>query len=145
MKTTIYIPTYALIVCLMFQLTGCAAMFHGTSDQINIQSADPDAKIFMDNVLIGKGSAMASVKRNTQHTVTARKNECSDHVVQTQNSFDAISLLGILIDFGIITMLVIDWGATGAMWKTDPLIYNVTPICDKPKASYMPLLLQPRS
>ncbi len=134
-----------LVVCLLFQLTGCAAMFHGSSDQITIQSADSDAKIFMDNVLIGKGSAMASVKRNTQYSLAAKKDGCSDHVVQTQNSFDAVSLLGILIDFGLITMLVIDWGATGAMWKTDPLIYHVTPICDRPKASYMPLLLLPRS
>jgi hypothetical protein len=27
-------------------------------------------------------------------------------------------------------MLVVDWAATGAMWKTDPLLYNVTPNCD---------------
>ena len=54
-----------IIVVLLFQLTGCAAMFHGSSDQITIQSADSDSKIYMDNVLIGKGTAMASVKRNT--------------------------------------------------------------------------------
>lgn len=135
----------ALLVCLMVQLTGCAAMFHGSSDQITIQSADSEAKIFMDNVLIGKGSAMASVKRNTQYTLAARKDGCSDQMVQTRNSFDAISLLGIFIDFGLISMLVIDWGATGAMWKTDPLIYHVTPICDRPKASYVPLIFQPIS
>src|SRR5437867_11814066 len=59
--------TLLVTLVLTFQLSGCAAMFHGSSDQITIQSADSDAKIYMDNVLIGKGTATASVKRNTQH------------------------------------------------------------------------------
>jgi hypothetical protein len=110
----------AILVMFAVQLSGCAAMFHGTSDQITIQSPDPDAKIYLDNMLVGKGTAMASVKRNTQHTIVAKKEGCSDNSVQTQTTFDAVSLLGVLIDWGIISMLVVDWGATGAMWKPDP-------------------------
>ena len=90
---------------MIFHLTGCAAMFHGSSDQITIQSADPDSKIYMDNVLIGKGTAMASVKRNTTHSVIAKKQGCADNLVQTENSFDAVSLLGFFLDFGVISML----------------------------------------
>ncbi len=106
------IVALVLIVALSFQLAGCAAIFHGTSDQITVQSADPDAKIYLDNQLIGKGTAVATVKRNTVHTVAAKKRGCADNLAQTQNSFDAVSLLGIFIDFGIISMLVIDWAAT---------------------------------
>lgn len=36
-----------LIVILVFQLTGCAAMFHGTNDQVTVTSGDPDAKLYM--------------------------------------------------------------------------------------------------
>ena len=126
-----------VVAILLLQLTGCAAMFHGSSDQITIQSADPDSKIYMDNVLIGKGTAMASVKRNTTHSIIAKKQGCADNLVQTENSFDAVSLLGFFIDFGVISMLVIDWAATGAMWKTDPLVYHVTPICDTPQSAHL--------
>ena len=120
-----------LVLVLGFQMLGCAAMFHGTSDQIIIQSGDPEARIYLDNVLIGKGSSMATVKRNTTYAVSAKKRGCTDNLVQTQTSFDAVSMLGIFLDFGIVSMLVVDWAATGAMWKTDPLVYHVTPICDR--------------
>ena len=122
-----------LIVILVFQLTGCAAMFHGTNDQVTVTSGDPDAKLYMDATYLGKGSGTAIVKRNTVHTVFARKQGCADGIAQTQTSFDAVSLLGILIDWGLISMLVVDWAATGAMWKTDPLLYHVTPNCDTPE------------
>ena len=121
-----------MVVILFAVYTGCAAMFHGTSDQITIQSPDPDAKIYLDNMLIGKGTAMASVKRNTQHNIVTKKDGCHEQLVQTGTSFDPVSLLGVLIDFGVISMLVIDWGATGAMWKVDPLVYHPAPICDTP-------------
>lgn len=122
--------TRMLIIVLAIQLTGCAAMFHGSNDQVTVTSGDPEAKLYVDATYLGKGSGTTFVKRNTVHTVFARKNGCADGIVQTQTSFDSVSLLGILIDFGVISMLVVDWGATGAMWKTDPLLYSVTPNCD---------------
>ena len=141
--------TAASIILIVFatQMTGCAAMFHGTSDQITIQSPDPEAKIYLDNMLVGKGTAMASVKRNTQHTIVAKKEGCSDNFVQTQTAFDPVTLLGVLIDWGIISVLVVDWGVTGAMWKTDPLVYHPNPICDTPTTagnSNMPIMFTGR-
>lgn len=129
-----------VLVALMVNLTGCAAMFHGTSDQITVQSADPEAKLYLDNVLIGKGSAVATVKRNSIHAVSAKKRGCSDSLAQTETRFDAISLLDFLIDWGLISFLVVDWGATGAAWKTDPLVYHVTPICDEPELTQNSML-----
>lgn len=121
--------TKMLVILLVIQLTGCAAMFHGTNDQVTVVSGDPEAKLYLDSMYLGKGSGAVNVKRNTTHTIFARKNGCADGIAQTQTSFDSVSLLGILIDWGLISMLVIDWGATGAMWKTDPLLYNVSPNC----------------
>ena len=117
-----------LVIALLVQFTGCAYMFHGTTDRITIQSADPDAQIYLDEVLVGKGSAAATVDRNKKYAITARKPGCGDHTVQTGDKFDGISLLGFFLDFGIISMLIIDNGS-GAMWKTDPLVYHVNPIC----------------
>lgn len=117
-----------LAMVLLLQLTGCAYMFHGTSDQITIQSPENDTKIFLNGVLIGKGSAMATVEKGKQSTIVGKKQGCSDHLVQTGSKFDAVTLLGILLDFGVISILVVD-NLTGAMWTTYPLVYNVNPIC----------------
>jgi hypothetical protein len=117
-----------VVIVLSLQVTGCAYMFHGSTDNITIQSADKDAQIYLNGVLIGKGSAMATVDRGTQATITAKKAGCSDNLVQTGERFDAVSLLGILLDLGIISILVVD-NVTGAMWKTVPTVYNVNPVC----------------
>src|SRR5207245_9528981 len=113
--------TKILVAVLLFQFTGCAYMFQCNTDQITIQSADPEAKLYLNNVLIGKGSASATVPRNVKQTISARKNGCTDHVVQSGDRFDAISLLGILLDFGVISMLIVD-NSTGAMWKSDHVV-----------------------
>ena len=110
-----------IVIILVVQFSGCAYMFHGNTDQITIQSADSDAALYLNNVLIGKGSASATVPRNKKQTITAKKSGCTDHVVETGDRFDGISLLGLFLDLGIISMLIVDNG-TGAMWKTDPLI-----------------------
>jgi hypothetical protein len=122
------IMTRLMVIAFTVQLSGCAYMFHGNTDQITIQSADSDAQLYLNNVLIGKGSAAATVHRNQKQTIAAKRQGCTDHMVETGDRFDGISLLGLLLDFGIISMLIVDNG-TGAMWKTDPLIYHVNPIC----------------
>ena len=120
-----------LAIMLAFQLTGCAYMFHGSTDQITMHSPTPEAQIYLNNVLIAKGTATATVERNKKYVITAKKEGCSDHTVETGDKFDGISLLGLLLDFGIVSMLIVD-NATGAMWKTDPLVYHVNPICPAP-------------
>jgi hypothetical protein len=121
----------ALVFTIMvaIHLSGCAYLFHGTSDQINIHSTDPDAMIYLNNRLIGRGSATATVDRGQEYTIVAKASGCADGIDRTSYRFDPISLLGLLIDVGIISILVVDMGATGAAWKTHPLSYTVNPIC----------------
>lgn len=66
------------------------------------------------------------MKKGNPHTIKVTKKGCQD-IIQTGESFDATSLLGILIGFGIIT-IPIDL-ISGAAWQTNPTIYTVTPIC----------------
>jgi len=119
----------ALAVILLIETSSCAYLFHGTSDQISVYSGDPDAKLYLDDQLIGRGNASATVDRDRKYTITAKGPGCEDGTVTTGDKFDPTSLLGIFIDAGIISILVIDMAATGAAWKTYPLSYTVTPIC----------------
>jgi hypothetical protein len=61
-------------------------------------------------------------------TVKVGKKGCKDTVSPVSNTFDATSLLGILIDFGLISIPV-DL-ISGAAWKFNPKMYTVTPICE---------------
>lgn len=120
-----------LLLLVTVQVTGCAYMFHGNTDQITIQSVDPQAELYLENAIIGKGTASATVERNRKYSITAKKAGCSDQSVQTGDKFDAISLLGLFLDLGIVSILIVD-NASGAMWKTYPLVYHVNPVCPGP-------------
>ena len=121
------ITTFAVFVFLL-QASGCALMFHGTSDQIRIQGQSSNSLLFLEGNQIGKGTATATVQRGKQYTITAKKNGCSDSSVKTGRKFDAVSLLGILIDWGLISILLVD-NLSGAMWETEPTSYTVYPDC----------------
>jgi hypothetical protein len=121
------ITTFVIFVFLL-QASGCALMFHGTSDQISIQGESSDSLLFLEGNQIGKGMATANVQRGKQYTITARKNGCSDSSVKTGSKFDEISMLGFLIDFGLISILLVD-NLSGALWKTEPTTYTVYSSC----------------
>jgi hypothetical protein len=92
-----------------------------------VNSMEPGTRISIDGTPRGNGNAMAQLKRGEPHRITASKPGCEDAIQFTTDSFDAISLLGILFDFGIISIptdLV-----SGAAWKVQPNIYTVTPVC----------------
>ena len=110
-------------------LNGCSTIIHGTSDRVTITSTEGDAEIFVNGVRVGKGSGITALERGEIHTIRVEKPGCEAVTVQTDDSFDPTSLLGILIDFGVITIPV-DL-ITGAAWKIEPRIYNVDPACPR--------------
>lgn len=83
----------ALIVTVT--LSGCAAMFKGTTQQINFRSNDPSVSFYVNEQYIGKGSAVTTFKKNSAYTITAKKDGCSDMVIAATKSFDPVTLLGI--------------------------------------------------
>src|SRR6202158_341031 len=118
-----------LVLVLLLESSSCAYLFHGTSDQINIYSGDPQARLYLNDQLIGVGNATATVDRDVHYQLTAKAPGCTDQTLTTGDKFDPTSLLGIFVDLGLISILVIDMAASGAAWKTYPLSYTVTPIC----------------
>ncbi|MBI5141789.1 MAG: hypothetical protein HZA20_06300 [Nitrospirae bacterium] len=114
-------------LCLMAMFTGCASMIHGTSENLSVNSLEKGTTIFIDGTPRGYDSAMAQVKKGKPHEIRVAKQGCQDVSIMSSERFDATSLLGILIDFGILT-IPIDMMAGGA-WKVEPNTYTVTPIC----------------
>ncbi len=116
---------------LAIMLSGCAAMFNGTSQQVSIRSQDPDAEIYVNDMLLGHGNVITSFKKKENYTITVKRADCYSVTVPVSKSFDATTLLGIFVDFGVVSILVVDGVGTGAWQKFDQSAYIVDPLCKK--------------
>ncbi|MFT5576516.1 MAG: hypothetical protein ACI89D_002041 [Bermanella sp.] len=105
-------------------------MFNGASQQVAIRSNVEGATLYVNEAYIGKNSGVTTFKKKKNYVITARKESCADATVQASKSFDATTLLGVLMDFGIITVLVVDGVATGAWQQFDQTSYVLDPVCN---------------
>ena len=114
---------------LLFILASCAAMFNGTKDNISIRSNEEGTKIYLNEMYLGKNNTFTAISKKGDYTIRVSKKGCEDKMIPITRSFDPISLLGIGIDFGIISILVVDGAATGAITKADQTNYVIDPEC----------------
>ncbi|NCO58281.1 MAG: hypothetical protein COW73_00245 [Nitrospirae bacterium CG18_big_fil_WC_8_21_14_2_50_70_55] len=120
----------AVVVSLVSSsLSGCAAMFHGSTQQVAVRSNVPGTELFANEAYVGKDNGVTTFHKNQNYMITARKAGCTDTTVPASKSFDAITLLGVFIDFGIISVLLIDGAATGAWQQFDQNSYVIDPRC----------------
>ncbi len=120
-----------LLVILIIALNGCAAMFHGASQQVAIRSNQPDTDLYVNEAYVGKGNTVTTFKKRDNYVITARKEGCEAVSVPATKSFDATTLLGVLIDFGIVSVLLVDGAATGAWRQFDQTSFVIDPKCNK--------------
>lgn len=120
----------AALSCVL--LSGCAALFNGTSERLILTSAEPDTHFFADAREVGFGtSAVATLQKRDlrRATLRASKEGCSDAVQPVATRFDPVTLLGFFVDAGLISILVIDGAATGAWQRAAYTDYVLTPRC----------------
>lgn len=118
-----------MAAAVLASMTGCATVMKGSHDTVTVNSLEKGTTIYIDGAPRGLDIAQAQVKRGKTSEIRAAKEGCKDVSVSTTESFDAVVLLGILIDYGIITIptdLI-----SGNAWKVSPTAYTVTPICEK--------------
>lgn len=118
-----------MVVVVLVLNSACATMFNGSSTSVSIRSEDPKAKLYLNDTYIGQGGATVSVSKKGNHSIRATKEGCGDGTTAVQKKFDPTSLLGLLIDFGIVSMLIVDAAATGAIQDIEPKNYVVNPNC----------------
>lgn len=120
-----------IIIIFQFLVSGCASIINGTTETIHIRSYETGTKIFLNDRQIGEDFADVTIaKRKLKNTtLIAKKDGCDDHSTSIETSFDPVSFLGLVIDFGLISVLLVDWGLTGAVYKADKANYVLTPKC----------------
>jgi hypothetical protein len=106
-------------------------MFSGTSEKFKLRSDVPGTKFFLDHEELGTDSATAKVsKKKLKDTrFIAKKAGCKDAIVDVETKFDSTTLLGLFIDFGLISILIIDWGINGAVNEAERTNYVLNPVC----------------
>lgn len=114
-------------------LSGCAAMINGTTQQVSVRSNVQDAKIYANEEFIGIGNGVAVFRKKDDYVITARKDGCNDTSITASKSFDATTLLGLLIDFGLISILLVDGAVTGAWNRFDRTNYMIDMQCNTAK------------
>ena len=122
----------ALLLMITIFTSSCASMFHGTTENIHVRSEKQNTMFYANEREIGKGtSAVTTIPKNKLNTTTLRasKENCNEKTTPIETSFDALSLLGCLIDFCIVSVLLIDWAATGATTKASQTDYILSPDC----------------
>lgn len=128
-KTTL--ATMMIATLCAGQLSGCASMFHGASQQVSVRSNVPGTNLYVNEAFVGKDSGVTTFKKNQNYNITARKEGCTDATVPASKSFDAITLLGVFIDLGLVSILLVDGAATGAWQQFDQTSFVIDPNCPK--------------
>jgi len=126
MKNIIKIYT---LIATSITLFGCASMFNGTSQELHVRSNDDNVKFYVNEVYIGKGSAVTTLKKKNEYTIIAKKEGCDLVTQPIAKSFDGTTLLGLFIDLGIVSILLIDGAATGAWQEFDQTNYVIDLNC----------------
>lgn len=108
-------------------LSGCATVITGGNDYVSVNSLEKGSTIYVDGAVRGIDSVMINVRRGQTHSLRVEKAGCHPVMAETGTSFDARTLLGILIDAGIVS-IPFDF-ASGAVWQVNPTAYTLTPTC----------------
>lgn len=102
---------------------------NGTTQVVNIRSNDSEAKIFVNEQYMGKESTVYTFKKKQNYVIRAEKEGCKTSIFTPEKSFDPTTLLGILLDWGIISILVVDGAITGAWQEFTQTSYVIDPQC----------------
>ena len=119
----------SLLVATTLMTSGCATIFNGASQTVNIRSNDSDAKLYVNEEYMGKNQATYTFKKKENYVIKAEKNGCKSTSLTPQKAFDPTTLLGVLLDWGIISILVVDGAATGSWQKFTQTSYVIDPDC----------------
>lgn len=122
-----------LIFLLSFQLISCATILHGSTEQVEILSSVNDTQIYVNDVYRGiagpEQPLEVTIPKRGRITFAGKKPNCSgrEHVVR--RSVDPATFLGILIDGGLISILLVDIVGTNAFVRADQRSYLLNIEC----------------
>lgn len=124
---------FLLVLISMVFIGNCAALFSGTRQNLILSSNEKGTKFYINEMEVGKDNVVVSQKKGQTLLVRASKKGCTDASREIEKSFNPITCLGCLADGGFISIIIVDWLVTGAIWTYEPSNLVLTPSCDEEK------------
>lgn len=114
--------------------SGCATLFSGTSQSLQVSSEPPGARVFVNGSLAGNTPTTVTMKKGDPVTIVGQYPGLPDATVVLGKQLDTIAVLNL---FDLVGWLIDV--STGAMWKFDRdrvVLQFQTPGWGYPPASY---------
>lgn len=116
-----------LLLVLSFQLIACATILHGSTDQVEILSTAPDTEIYINDVYRGIAGPdqplEVTIPKRGRVTFVGKKASCREGETVVRRSVDPATFLGILIDGGLFSILLVDIVGTNAFVRAEQSSY----------------------
>jgi len=119
----------SVLGCTLLIISGCATIFNGSTQTVNIRSNDALAKLYVNEEYMGQHNAVYTFKKKDNYIIKAEKMGCQTTTITPKKVFDPTTLLGVFLDWGIVSIFVIDGAATGAWQKFTQTNFVIDPNC----------------
>jgi hypothetical protein len=86
-------------------LSGCASIFHGTSQEITFETSPSGAKVFLDGDLVGTTPFSMKVKKNKYKSFRVELDGYQTIQREMSKEYDLIALLNIFWDLSTTDLL----------------------------------------
>ncbi|MEY3786920.1 MAG: hypothetical protein RLZ75_1127 [Pseudomonadota bacterium] len=122
--------TRAVLICVAINLSGCAAMFSGTTSNINVTSTPTGADCDVTGHGVHTPGNVVLSKSHSDLVVNCQKEGFEPGSSPVASTFNATTLVNILTGYGLVIGFIVDF-STGAAWKyVDHVNVN---LIEKPK------------
>ncbi len=110
---------------MILNLSGCAAMFSGTTSNVNVTSTPTGADCNVTDHGVHTPGNVVLPKSSSDLTINCQKEGYEEGSSKLASSFNTTSLVNILTGYGLVIGFIIDF-ATGAAWEyTDHVNVNL--------------------
>lgn len=117
---------------LLFQ-SSCATIINGSTESISIQVIQSDAKVYINEVLVGVSEPnlvlQAEIPKRREIVIKVEKEQCDTYYKIVAKKIDLTTFLGLLIDRGLISILLVDLYATNAFHRASQNFFSVDLNC----------------
>ncbi|MEI6344693.1 MAG: PEGA domain-containing protein [Verrucomicrobiota bacterium] len=104
-----------------FSFSGCASIFTGTTQSVQVNSVPSGANVSVGGIDRGQTPLPMVLKKGSSgQCITLILPGYQEKTFQPQTNFNPVAILNLLS--------ILSWGidaATGALWKYDPTFYNI--------------------
>jgi uncharacterized protein YceK len=120
-----------VLTLIVTYLTGCASMFSGTTQKLTLRSEVPGTDFYVNDEKVGTDNVIVTIpkKRIKNTEIVAKKEGCTNAISSVDTAFDATTLLGVFVDLGLFSILLVDYGINGATREATKTNYMLNPTC----------------